>query len=121
MGDIDHITLDGSYVGSPRWPVPEANYYEELLKVNHVANTIAVMFRRSVIELTGGFKLSCSPAEDYELLLNAARLFRAHIIGRSSHTIDITHQAFLARSTVMLRAMHRVMCLQWDMVKNDPG
>lgn len=120
VGDIDHITLDGSYVGSPRWPVLEANHYEELLKVNHVANTIAVMFRRSVIELTGGFKLSCSPAEDYELLLNAARLFP------SAH-----HQAVVAyyrrhpssisrKGTVMLRAMHRVMCLQWDVVKNDP-
>ena len=75
VGDIDQITLDGSYVVSPRSPVLEANHYEELLKVNHVANTIAVMFRRSVIELTGGFKLSCSPAEDYELLLPAARLF----------------------------------------------
>src|SRR6476620_2558258 len=59
VGDIDHITLDGSYVESPRWPVLEDNHYEELLKVNHVANTIAVMFRRSVIERTGGFKLSC--------------------------------------------------------------
>ena len=99
VGDIDQITLDGSYVGSPRWPVLEANHYEELLKVNHVANTIAVMFRRSVIERTGGFKLSCSPAEDYELLLNAARLFpSAHHQTVVAHTIDVTHQAFLARA-----------------------
>jgi glycosyltransferase involved in cell wall biosynthesis len=120
VGDIDHIALNGSYAGSPRWPVLESNHYEELLRVNHVANTIAVMFRRSVLELTGGFKLSCSPAEDYELLLNAARLFP------SAH-----HQAVVAyyrrhpssisrKGTVMLRAMHRVMCLQWDVVKNDP-
>ena len=50
VGDIDHIALDGSYVGSPRWPVLDANHYEELLRVNHVANTIAVMFRRSIVE-----------------------------------------------------------------------
>ena len=43
--------------------------------MNHVANTIAVMFRREVLEQLGGFKPACSPAEDYELLLRAARLF----------------------------------------------
>ena len=120
VGDIDHITLDGLHVGSPRWPLLEANHYEELLKANHVANTIAVMFRRSVIERTGGFKLSCSPAEDYELLLNAARLFP------SAHHQTVVayyrrHPSSISRKgTVMLRAMHRVMCLQWDVVKNDP-
>ena len=62
-------------LGSPRWPLLEANQYEELLRVNHVANTIAVMFRREVLEQLGGFKPACSPAEDYELLLRAARLF----------------------------------------------
>ena len=47
-----------------------------LLRVNHVANTIAVMFRREVVEQLGGFKPACSPAEDYDLLLRAARLFQ---------------------------------------------
>src|ERR1044071_1045194 len=75
VGDIDHIALDGSYLGSPRWPALEANHYEELLKVNHVANTIAVLFRRGALEQLGGFKPACSPAEDYDLLLRAARLF----------------------------------------------
>ena len=50
VGDIDQIAVDGSYVCSPRWPILEASHYEELLRVNHVANTIAVMFRRSVID-----------------------------------------------------------------------
>ena len=74
VGDIDHIALDGAYDGSPRWPLLESNHYEELLRVNHVANTIAVMFRRSIVEQAGGFRQDCSPAEDYELLLHAARL-----------------------------------------------
>ena len=57
VGDIDHIGSDGCYAGSRRWLVLDANQYEELLKVNHVANTIAVMFRRSVIECVGRFQI----------------------------------------------------------------
>jgi hypothetical protein len=61
-----------------------SSHYKELLRVNHVANTIAVMFRRSVIDEVGGFGLCCSPAEDYDRLLRAARSFgSAHLI-RSS-------------------------------------
>jgi glycosyltransferase involved in cell wall biosynthesis len=120
VGDIDHISLDGSYAGSPRWPVLEANHYEELLKVNHVANTIAVMFRRSVIERLGGFEASCSPAEDYELLLHAARLFP------SAHHRTVVaqyrrHPASLSRKgTAMLRAMDRVMEMQLPILDGNP-
>ena len=120
VGDIDHMTLNGSYAGSPRWPLLESNQYEELLRVNHVANTIAVMFRRSVIEQLGGFNASCSPAEDYELLLRAARLFpSAH-----HHTVVAQyrrHPANLSRKgTVMLRAMHRVMEMQLPLLGRNP-
>jgi glycosyltransferase involved in cell wall biosynthesis len=120
VGDIDHISLDGSYAGSPRWPVLEANHYEELLKVNHVANTIAVMFRRPVIERLDGFKASCSPAEDYELLLRAARLFS------SAHHRTVVaqyrrHPASLSRKgTAMLWAMDRVMEMQLPILNGNP-
>ncbi len=120
VGDIDHITLDGSYAGSPRWPVLEANQYEELLKVNHVANTIAVMFRRSVIERVAGFKASCSPAEDYELLLHAARLFP------SAHHRTVVAQyrrheaSFSRKGALMLRAMHHVMEMEWATLNGNP-
>jgi glycosyltransferase involved in cell wall biosynthesis len=120
VGDIDHISLDGSYAGSPRWPMLEANHYEELLKINHVANTIAVMFRRSVIERLDGFKASCSPAEDYELLLRAARLFS------SAHHRNVVaqyrrHPASLSRKgTAMLWAMDRVMEMQLPTLNGNP-
>lgn len=121
VGDIDHITADGSYAGSPRWPILEGDYYEELLRANHVANTIAVMFRRSVIDRVGGFKTVCSPAEDYELLLHAAQLFP------SAHHRNVVseyrrHPASLSRQgSVMLRAMHRVMQMQLPVVRKNPG
>ena len=120
VGDIDHIWLDGSYAGSPRWPLLEANQYEELLRVNHVANTIAVMFRREVLEQLGGFKPACSPAEDYDLLLRAARLFPS----RHHRTVVAQyrrHPGSLSRKgTLMLRAMNHVMRLQREELKGDP-
>jgi glycosyltransferase involved in cell wall biosynthesis len=119
VGDIDHIGPDGSYRGSPRWPIVEANHYEELLKVNHVANTIAVMFRCAVIERVGGFKPSCSPAEDYELLLHAARLFlTAH-----HRTVVAEYRRYPAslsrKGAIMLAAMDHVMRMQWPIVSGN--
>jgi glycosyltransferase involved in cell wall biosynthesis len=119
VGDIDLISEDGLYLRSPRWPMLEANQYEELLKVNHVANTIAVMFRRSVIERIGGFKPTYSPAEDYELLLRAARLLP------SAHHRTVVaqyrrHPANLSRKgSLMLRAMHKVMQSQVSFVNEN--
>jgi len=120
VGDIDHIALDGSYAGSPgRWPMLESNHYEELLKVNHVANNVAIMFRRSVIERVGGFNALYHPAEDYELLLRVARLFpSAH--HRSVVAFYRRYPGSLSRrGAIMLRAMNRVMHLQRDAIKGD--
>jgi glycosyltransferase involved in cell wall biosynthesis len=119
VGDIDHITLDGSYDQSPRWLILSENHYEELLKVNHVANNIAIMFRRSVIERIGGFNALYHPAEDYEFLLRAARLFpSAH--HRSVVACYRRYPASLSRrGAAMLRAMNQVMHLQRDTLKGD--
>ncbi len=120
VGDIDNIALDGSYLSSPRWPLLQGNVYEDILKVNHVANTIAVLFRRSVIEDVGGFKPSCSPSEDVELLLHAARLFpSAH--HRSTVAEYRRYPNSLSRKgALMLPAILRVMRLQGDVVKGNP-
>jgi glycosyltransferase involved in cell wall biosynthesis len=120
VGHIDHIDLQGVNIGSPRWPVLQTNFYEELLKVNHVANTIAVMFRRAIIETLGVFDTRCSPAEDYHLLLRAARL------SPSAHHPCIVaqyrrHSGNMSRNGVrMLRATHCVMKLECPLVRGDP-
>jgi len=109
VGDIDQIAGDGSYICSPRWPVLEANFYEELLKVNHMANTMGIMFRRSLVDALGGFAGAFEPAEDYEILLRAAR------IGQSAHhsTVVAQYRRHVENSSwkgaLMLRASHRVM------------
>jgi glycosyltransferase involved in cell wall biosynthesis len=119
VGDIDHIAEDGSYQDSPRWPVLTANFYQELLKVNHVANTIAAMMRREVVASIGGFETSCSPAEDYRLLLRAVRSFP------SAHHRTVVAQHRIYPGTLshkggrMLRALHHIMALEWACVKGD--
>lgn len=120
VGDIDNINVDGSYLYSPRWPLLQGNVYGELLRVNHVANTIAVMFRRFVIERVGGFKMSCSPSEDVELLLHAARLFlSAH--HRTTVAEYRRHPNSLSRrGTVMLPAVLHVMQLQDEVINGNP-
>lgn len=120
VGDIDLIAGDGSYLDSPRSPILEANFYEELLKANHVANTIAVMFRRLVLQAVGGFDKSVAAAADYELLLRAARLFpsahhRTVVAYYRRHTTNMSRNGVL-----MLCTMHRVMRLQRCAVKENP-
>ena len=120
VGDIDQVSVDGSYQGSPRWPLLRENQYEELLRVNHVANTIAVMFRRVVFERLGGFERAYSPAEDYELLLRAARRFpsrhhRTVVAHYRRHSMSLSR-----KGTVMLKAMHQVMQRQREEVKENP-
>jgi glycosyltransferase involved in cell wall biosynthesis len=119
VGDIDNIQLDGSYLSSPRWPILEGNEYEELLKGNHVANTIAVMFRRSVIEEVDGFNRSFAPADDVELLLRAAQLFlSAH--HRSTVAQYRRYPNSVSRKgAIMLPAILRVMRLQRDIAKGN--
>jgi glycosyltransferase involved in cell wall biosynthesis len=119
VGDIEHIAEDGSYLDSPRWPLLKANFYEELLKVNHVANMIAVMMRREVIAKIGGFETGCSPAEDYRLLLRVVRNFP------SAHHRTLVAQyrryptSLSRKGGVMLRALHHIMALEWPLVQGN--
>ena len=120
VGAIEHITGDGSYRGAPRSPVLESEQYEHLLRANHIANTIAVMFRRSVFEALGGFTTYFSPAEDYELLLRAARAFpSAHhstvVAYYRRHTTNTSR-----KGVIMLQAMRRVMRSQRELVRGNP-
>ena len=121
VGDIDNIALDGSYSGSPRFPLLEGSVYEDVLKVNHVANSIAVMWRRSVFEQLDGFRPSCSPAEDIELLLRAARLFQT-----AHHRATVAQyrrypNTLSRKGELMLPAIRRIMRLQDEVVKGNPA
>ena len=119
VGDIDQIYENGSYKYSPRWPVLTSNFYEELLKANHVANTIAVMFRRSVVEQLGGFDTSGDGGEDYEILLRTARSFwSAH--HRTVVALYRRYPTSMSQKGVrLLRAMRRIMRAQRALVRGS--
>ena len=132
VGDVQTIVGDESYRGSLDRPVVvsapwhispanmEAHQYRHLLEVDHIANTIAVMFQRSAFETVGGFKTYFSPAEDYELLLRTARVFpsahhRTIVAYYRRHGANTTRQG-----VIMLRAMRRVMRSQREIVRGNP-
>jgi glycosyltransferase involved in cell wall biosynthesis len=120
VGAVEQITGDGSYRGTSRSPVLESDHYRHLLEAYHIANTIAVMFRRPVLEALGGFTRYFSPAEDYELLLRAARAFpSAHhssvVAYYRRHTTNTSR-----KGVIMLQAMRRVMRSQREIVRGNP-
>lgn len=121
VGDIEWVAQDNRYIGIGGWPLLKANHYEELLKVNHVANTIAVLFRRTVLQAVGGFEGFFSPAEDYEILLRAARSFpsahHAAIVAQYRRHASNTSR----HGAVMLKATHRVVVAEREFVKGSPN
>jgi glycosyltransferase involved in cell wall biosynthesis len=119
VGDIEWINEEGRCFGKANSALLRSNHYEELLKVNHVANTIATLFDRSVFRKIGGFNGFFSPAEDFELLLRAARTFpSAHhstvVAQYRRHTTNTSR-----RGVVMLKATNRVILAERQLVKGD--
>jgi glycosyltransferase involved in cell wall biosynthesis len=120
VGDLEWIDQLGQRLGKGSLPVLEKNHYEELLKVNHIGNTIAVMFRRGVLETVGGFNGFFTPAEDYEMIVRAARTFpSAHhgvvVAQYRRHTTNISR-----KGVRMLKATKRVMVAERPFVKGTP-
>ncbi len=119
VGEIEWIDEINQCTGRGGWPLLQVNHYEEILKVNHVANTVAVMFRRAVLETVGGFNGFFSPAEDYEMLVRSARRFssahHAEVVAQyRRHTTNTSR-----RGRLMLRATNRVMVAERFYVKGS--
>jgi len=103
VGGIEHITGDGSYRGAPHWPVLEADHYKHMLAVNHIANTIAVMFRRSVLETVGGFKSIFHPRRIMNCCFGLRGRFRVRTILRSWHITAVTRRTLRVRESLCCR------------------
>ncbi|MBV9010247.1 MAG: glycosyltransferase [Verrucomicrobia bacterium] len=119
VGDIEWINEEGKCTGRGNWPVLETNFYEELLRVNHVANTIAVLFKRYVLVKIGGFKSFFAPAEDYELLLRAARSFSSAHHGNVVAQYRRHGSNTSRKGAIMLRATNRVVCAERPFVAHS--
>ena len=76
------------------------------------------MFKRTVFEKVGGFNGFFSPAEDYEMLLRAARKFPSahHVVaGYRRHTSNTSR-----KGAIMLKATQRVVLAERAQVKGSP-
>jgi glycosyltransferase involved in cell wall biosynthesis len=77
-GMYRNIAEDGSPLPTPPFPRVGSDHYEELLLRNHIGAPSTVMYRRSVLDVVGGFDVAESPAADYDLYLRIARRFPIH-------------------------------------------
>jgi glycosyltransferase involved in cell wall biosynthesis len=72
-GDFELVLPDGRRAGSSRQPRRVSDHYTAMLRRNYVSMHAAVVYRRSVLEETGGFDPRLSALEDYELYLRVTR------------------------------------------------
>lgn len=73
FGRYRFIREDGSYGGEPGMPPPRRPTYLELVRRNYIGMLGTVLFRTDVVRELGGFRCGLVVAEDYDLLLRAAR------------------------------------------------
>jgi glycosyltransferase involved in cell wall biosynthesis len=119
VGDHLFISSDGSYLSDSGKLCLRSSHYEELLKSNFVEMISTVLFRRSVLEETGGFDTSLRVAEDYELYLRIARVYP--ICCHPALTAEYRlHQTNVSRnSELMLRITLQVLRRQGRYVRSD--
>ena len=81
------------------------DHYRELLRHNYIGDPAAVMFRREVLERSGGFNPDLNGAADYELYLHVARHYPVYDHGAvvahcQSSEPDSGHAADMLRETL---------------------
>jgi hypothetical protein len=72
VGDHVFVSADGSFLANSRKELLSARHYEALLISNFIEMTSSVLFRRSVLDVVGGFNTELRAAEDYDLYLRIA-------------------------------------------------
>jgi glycosyltransferase involved in cell wall biosynthesis len=121
FGSFGLIDEDGSPIPQGDWPpIIEHHHYRELLRLNYIAVTAAVMFRRVVVQRVGGFDTTESPAADYAIYL---RIAREHPIRR--HPARVAeyrrHPHSMSRDSArMLGSAARVLRRELPFVRNTP-
>ena len=114
-----HITSNGSPLPMHQPYEVDKDHYLELLRTNIINMVAAVMFRREVFEIVGGFDVSLTGAEDYDLYFRIARRFPIH---RHSEVIAEyrQHGANTTSATnIMRRDTFAVMRRQWKHVNGN--
>jgi glycosyltransferase involved in cell wall biosynthesis len=120
-GDFELVLPDGRCAGRSPQPRRVSDYYTAMLRRNYVSMHAAVVYRRAVLEETGGFDPRLSSLEDYEMYL---RVTRTHPVACHDQVIAQyrRHPAAMSRDTLnMLRMALFVLHEQRSYLTEHPG
>jgi glycosyltransferase involved in cell wall biosynthesis len=104
-GDFELVLPDGRRAGRSPQPRRVSDHYTAMLRRNYVSMHAAVVYRRAILEETGGFDPRLSALEDYELYLRVTRghpiachsrvtaQYRRHPAAMSSDTLNMLRMA----------------------------
>ena len=112
-GHVGLITEEGASRGVPSQTHAEGGGYRELLLENYIWTSGVVMYRRSALDLAGGFDASAGGSTDFELNLRLARRFAygCHhqvVLEYRRHPASISADAAaMLRSSVSVRRRQR--------------
>jgi glycosyltransferase involved in cell wall biosynthesis len=117
----DHCYIDRAGHVTQEWtraPV-ETNHYRRLLEGNYIGCCSAVLFRRAVFDVVGGFDPRLAACEDYDLYLRIARQYEV-----GSHAVTIAEyrrypSTMSDDSARMLTAAITVLRRQQRLVRGD--
>jgi glycosyltransferase involved in cell wall biosynthesis len=120
-GDFELVLPDGFRAGSSPQPRRVSDHYTAMLRRNYISMHAAVVYRREVLEETGGFDSRLSALEDYELYL---RVTRTHPIASHDEVVAQyrRHSAAMSRDMLnMLRMALFVLREQRPYLAEHPG
>jgi glycosyltransferase involved in cell wall biosynthesis len=120
-GDFELVLPDGRRPGRSLQPRRVSDHYTAMLRRNYISMHAAVVYRRAVLEETGGFDPRLSALEDYELYL---RVTRMHPVACHDQVVAQyrRHPAAMSRDTLnMLRMALFVLREQRRYLSEHPG
>jgi glycosyltransferase involved in cell wall biosynthesis len=120
-GDFELVLPDGRRAGRSPQPRRVSDHYTAMLRRNYISMHAAVVYRRAVLDETGGFDPRLSALEDYELYL---RMTRTHPVACHDQVIAQyrRHPAAMSCDTLnMLRMALFVLHEQRPYLAEHPG
>jgi glycosyltransferase involved in cell wall biosynthesis len=105
-GDFELALPDGRRAGRSPQPRRVSDHYTAMLRRNYISMHAAVVYRRAVLEETGGFDPRLSALEDYELYL---RVTRTHPVACHDEVVAQYRQHSAAMSRDMLNMLRMAL------------
>jgi glycosyltransferase involved in cell wall biosynthesis len=120
-GDFELFLPDGRLAGRSPQPHRMSDHYTAMLRRNYICMHAAVVYRRAVLDATGGFDPQLNALEDYDLYL---RVTRTHPVACHDHVVAQyrQHPAAMSRDMLnMLRMALFVLRQQHPYLAEHPG